>query len=405
MKEEIVQTLITARMLFDKAQELCIADDKYVASAGLVILQDAVELVLNACIVELEIDQMKTIDRMSFDELLGQLQSELQKSGKTIIKIQKLKAMNKERVIVKHYGHFAEPSTVRNFFESAKDSTDNLLCNVVGKDLQQVMLHEVIKPGDAKDFIQAACESIEKGNYFDVLVNTRKAIYVEIEEEYLIEGWKDYTPQKDLWSPYFFLRGGWKAPIYTRNKEWIDEHVKDPFDYIRLDHEKLRLDLIEWGITTQDFWNIWRLTPEVYRFMGSKKWIMKGELKYFREAATEENAKYCLDLAITVIVKKQRHRDLSRYLSSYYEFIHRLRVKIKKETPLYKKASKNSDIEQMLQVGLVLGVNYVITGGLDEETTFVHILNYEKDEGETLIIGYVDVNACEILEDTKKESD
>lgn len=324
MKAETVQTLITARILFDKAQELCIANDKYVASAGLVILQDAVELVLYACIVELGIDQKRNVDRIGFDELLGELRKELQKTEKKIIKLQKLKAMNKERVIVKHYGHFAEPATVRNFFNSAKTSTDDLLRKVVGKDLRGVMLHEVIKAGEAKDYIQAACEAIEKGDFFDSLVNTRKAIYVEIEDEYSIEGYRDYSQYQDFWFPP--LHGGWKAPFLTQNKEWIDENVRDPFDYIRLDHDRLRLDLLEWGVTTQDFWNVWRLTPEVYRFRESKKWIMKGELKHLREAATEENAKYCLSLAITVIVNKQRHHDLSRYLSSYYEIHHKLRV-------------------------------------------------------------------------------
>jgi hypothetical protein len=397
MKSETVQALVTARMLFDKSRELCLTDDKYSASAGLVILEDAVELILCACITELEIDDKKSIDFLTFHDLIR----EVRDAGKTVIRARDLKALHAARNSVKHHGNLAEPSTVRKFFDSAIDSMNGLLQQTVGKDLQNVMLHEVIKEGEAKDYIQEACKLMEKRDFFWALINIRKAIYVEIEEEYSIEQWANISKNNDILKRQL-VAGGRKAPWHTKNKEWIDKNVNDPFDYIQLDDEKVRLDLLEWGVTTEDFWNLWRLTPQVFRFKKSQKWVLKGELKYFKEGASEANARYCLDKAILLIMKKQKHYDLSRRLSDYEPW-HQLKVQIKQKTTLYEKASKNSKEVQQLQKGTVLNATYIVTSGLSENSKFIYILHKDKDE--TLIKGYVDSNVCEILEDSGKKTE
>ena len=90
MLNEIIQTLVTAKILFSKSQELCFSENKYNASAGLIILQDAVELVIHACLSELKVDHSKNLDHSSFDNLLGDLNKELKKNNGSVIKIQKL---------------------------------------------------------------------------------------------------------------------------------------------------------------------------------------------------------------------------------------------------------------------------------------------------------------------------
>ncbi len=392
MKPETVQALVTARILFDKARELCITDDKYSASTGLVILEDAVELILYACVTELAIDEKKNLGYLTFHTLL----KEVRNAGNKIIKARDLKSLHMGRNNVKHYGHLAEPTTVRKFFDSAKISMDYLLQQVVGKDLQDIMLHEVVKEGEAKDYIQEACELIEKKDFFWALINIRKAVYVEIEEEYSIEQWATVSNDDDYLKK-LFVAVGRKAPWYTKNKEWIEKNVNDPFDYIQLDHDKVRLDLLEWGVTTEDFWNLWRLTPQVFRFKKSQKWVLKGELKHFKEGASETNVKYCLDKATLLIMKKQKHHDLSRHLTDYEPW-HQLTVEIKQKAPLYEKASEISKEVKMLKKGTVLNAIYIVTSGLNEKKKFVYILHEDKDKN--LIKGYVDSSVCEILEDS-----
>jgi len=395
MKQETLNTLMVVRMLFDKAHELCSIDDRFIASAGIVILQDALELVLYACSIELGIDEEKSIENFTFDQLLG----ELQKRGKKIIKSGTLKALNKERVLVKHYGQVAEPATVRNYLDAARGAIDKLLVDVIGKDLTGIMLNELIHKEETRNLIEAACKLIDEGLYYDALVEIRKAIFIEVEEEYSVEGWKEHPRGKNIGILGSAGMGGWKAPWYAKNREWIEENVRCPFDYIQYDHEKLRVDLMEWGITTQDFWNLWRLTPQVYRFKDSKKWIVKGEFQYILEGATEENAKYCLDRAVSLVLKKQEHFDLGRYLSQgdYTE----IKIRSKKQQPIFTKAQKDSQVLGQLEEGKIYSAKAIVSG-LDGESEFVIISHFEL-EPTLFLFGYAQSEFCEIVEPAQQE--
>jgi hypothetical protein len=373
MKSETINIFIIAKSLFDKAQELCIVDDKYITSTGLLILQDALELVLYACLIELGIDQEKAIENFTFDQLIG----ELNKKGKRVNKSGTLKALNKQRVLIKHYGQLAEPETVKNLFNIARESIDALLHDVVGRNLQEVMLHDLIHKGEIKDYFKKAAQFIRDQKYFMALIEIRKAIFTEIEEEYSIEKWSDYEYGEErsyLWTMLF--RGGGKAPIYTRNKKWIEENVREPYDFIQFDHDRLRLDLLEWGVSTQDFWNLWRLTPKVFRFKESKAWIVKNEPGHIIEGATEGNAKYCLDRALSLIIKKQGHFDLSRSLNTAIES--KTKVRIKNDQPLFKKASTNSQIIAEVKKDDVFDLDSIIQG-FDGKEKFANIFKISKD--------------------------
>lgn len=388
MKQEPLNTLITARTLFDKAQELCSADDKYLASAGLVILQDALELVMYACLIELEADKDIAIETLSFDQLLGQLK----KMGKPVQKTGTLKALNKQRVIVKHYGQVAEPVTVRTYYEAAKSSADNLLKEVIGKDLQEILLAEAIKDGDIKKHITNSCNAIERKEYFDALVETRKAVYLAIEEEYSVFDWRDHPKAKVLGVLEILGKGGTKAPWHTKNKEWIDQNVHDPFDYVQLDHDRLRIDLLEWGITTQDFWNLWRLTPRVFFDKTAKTWGVNVDMQHF-SSASEENARYCLDRAVSVLIKKQNHLDLSRQLA--YGSESTFQVRLKSDQPLYAKASTKSEVRHTLQQGQNYHADAIVSG-LTEKDDFIKIAHMQ-DVDPRFLLGYVLDESCEIV--------
>lgn len=390
MKQETLNTLITARALFDRAQEMCTVDDKYLASAGLVILQDALELVLYACLVELDADKDTAIESLSFDQLLG----ELRKCGKHVHKSGTLKALNKQRVIIKHYGQVADPATVRNYYGSAKSSADTLLKDVVGKDMQDILLSEAVKNNDIKQHISDAAEAIDNKKYFDALVAIRMALYLAIEEEYSVFGWKDSPAAKEIGFFERLEKGGGKAPYYTKNKEWVEKYVHDPFDYVQLDHEGLRIDLLEWGVSTQDFWNLWRLTPRVFFDKESKTWEVNLDMQHFKGGANETNARYCLDRIVSILVKKQNHLDLSRQLGYSPEYA--FKVRIKNDQPLYAKASTKSEVRHTLQNGQQYQADAIVSG-LSEENSFVKI-SHVQDTEPKWIFGYVLYESCEIID-------
>lgn len=389
MKPEVLQILLTAKVLFDKAQELCSVEDKHTSSSGLIVLQDALEHIFLACLIQLGVDEKKSIENFSFDQLLGELKIE----GVKVVKSGTLKALNKQRVIIKHYGQVSDPSTVTNYYEVAQYAVNEILKQVVGKNLQEVMLHELIKNDEVKVCLTEAVSALEHRKYFDVLVNVRKAIFIEIESDYCIYEWRDSDPNKPL-GLLELTRRGINAPWYTRNKKWISENVKDPFDYIKLDRDRIRQDLLEWGASTQDFWNIRRLTPEAMRLDKHGDWLLKGELKHIRQGATEENAMYCLDRAVTLLYKKQAHHGLSRWLT--YTLEHELNVRIKHNEPLFRKASRESEKIAELSENTIYRAHAVVPG-LDGKGTFVRISHFQEEEPKYLN-GYVDMDACELLE-------
>jgi hypothetical protein len=403
MKTESLNALITARTLFEKAQDLCLVDDKYVASAGLVILQDAIELFFYSSLIELGIDETKDLERISFNQLIG----ELKKENIKVPKSGTIKALNKQRVIIKHHGQNAEPTTVRNYYYVAEQSVNSVLKQVFGKSVEEIMLQELITEGESKTYITNALEAFEKGEYYQALVETRKAIFVEVENEYCIYDWKDVTTKDKIEDTLtgglnWYFKGGIKAPVHTKNKEWIEQNVKNPFHYIQIDHDRMRMDLLEWGVSTHEFWNLWRLTPAVFRKNEKSRWIEKFETKFPTDAATKENALYCINRAISLISKMKGHFDLTRHIlhTSHHEF----RIEVKEKTPVYERASLVSKIIHQAEIGDVYTA-YSAFEDFDGNMIFAEITNFDEEilhqTKKKSFWGYIDYSKCKPLE-TKK---
>jgi hypothetical protein len=389
MKEEALHTLLVARTLFEKAQDLCAGDNKFVSSSGLVILQDSLELFFYACLIQLGVDEQRSIKYLPLDKQIEVLRG----AGVKMTKTTNISALNNSRINVKHYGKLADPSTVRTYLAACQAVVDSILEQVFGKTLREIMVYDLIKEGELRTYIENACKEIDAGRYYEALVEVRKAIFILIERDYSVEEWRDYDPA-DRKQGLLALFGlyGYKAPYYTRNKDWIAKNVKDPFDYVQLDHDNIRLDLIEWGVSTQDFWNIWRLTPRVFYSRKSKIWIVRGELKYLAEASTEENARYCVDRAISLILKKQSHFDYILALKGSYD--KKLKVKIKTDTNLYEKATTKSTVTDRLQTGSTFEVEAKVAG-LNEENTYFKLAHFDT-EGGKYYGGYVVFDDCEL---------
>jgi hypothetical protein len=227
MKNEVLHSLLTAKVLFYEAQDLCVVEDRFNASSGLIILQDALELIFLATLIEIGVDEVKALESFSFDQLIG----ELKKNNIKVPKSGTLKALNKQRVVIKHYGQVAEPGTASNYLEIAQQSIDEVLTQVFDKTLQEIMLHELIRDEEIKGYLTEACEALDQNKFFKSLVSIRKAIFVAIEIQYCIYDWRDVNQSEPL-GFLGFGRNGRNAPWHTRNKKWIKEKVRNPFDYI-----------------------------------------------------------------------------------------------------------------------------------------------------------------------------
>lgn len=355
MKEATVHSLVIARTLLEQAQPLCAADDRYIASAGLVILQDALEVVLYALLIELGVDEKKNLESKSFDELVGELKS----AGVVVPKSGTLKALNKQRVLTKHYAQVAEPITVRNYYDAASAAIDAMTATVVGKSIRELFIADILEDSESKEHLKAAEVAAAEGRYLDSLIETRKAIYVEFEDTYNIYGWRDHDGKQELGLLGMVGKGGWNAPSWTKNKKWIDENVKVPTDYIRIDYQHFRLQALELGIHTVELENLRHMTPDVFRIDNRSGWSVRYAAEFEANNATVENARYCLDRAVSILLKKQMHRSAARRPSSSIPF-EPPTVYIGNE--VYSRPDKASEVVHVVAEGF----NYRIKAILDD---------------------------------------
>ena len=367
MKDNVLAALMTARRLLTTSETLCSIRENHACSAGVVVLQDAVELVLLGALIELGVDEVRSLESLTFPEMVA----ELRRREVTVPKSGTVKAMNKHRVLVKHYGQTVDPDTAARYFSASRVCVDGVLKDVLGKKLVELFLHELVANAESRECLRLAQTALDAGRYFEAMIQIRKALFVEIEQDYSVYGWRDHSRSEPVGLLSGFGKGGIKAPYYMRNKEWIAANVREPFDYVQLDHGQIRGDLVEWGASTQDFWNVWRLTPPVFRADKESSWLVKREPRRFAEGAVEANVRYCLDAVIALILKKQDHFDLARYLSG--SMGGNVEVTACAEpTNVYAKATIDSEIAGALPMGTRMNVSSVVPG-LGTDDTFVYV--------------------------------
>ena len=161
-----------------------------------------------------------------------------------------------------------------------------------------------------------------------------------------------------------FSRGGRKAHYWTRNKEWIEKNVKDPIDYIQIDHERLRVDGMEWGVNTAELENLRRLTPDVFRPESGGAWHVRYDVLFPPNEATQSNARYCLDRAISILLRKQQHTKTKRWPRRDPRSDP---PPIYLESPVFEKASQESRVVHRIASEYEYTIDRIVSGFKPEE--------------------------------------
>ena len=374
MKQSTIESMLIARSLFEQAGPLCLSEDRHLASAGLIIIQDCLEIVFYALLLEKNLDETFDLNKKTFDELL----SLLNKSGYSVPKSTTIRALNKQRVIVKHHGQLAEPITVATYYKCAEYVIENLVLKVLGKRFREIFLTDLLQDGEAKNHLKAAEEFISQREYINALIEIRKSIFIEFESNYSLHGWREID--KNLDEPLgmkFLARGGLKTHRWMRNKQWVDNNVSDPTKYVQINFEDWRIDALEYGINTAELNNLQRLTPAVFRTRKGESWAVKINSFFTQNEACEADSKYCLDRAISIISKKQRHIGIAREPSEGK----RLNPQIYLGEHLYKRATTKSEVIHTIS----LKINYEIEELVDgfespEKFYFIRAWSDTKNE-------------------------
>jgi hypothetical protein len=385
MKDDVLHGLLTARTLFDTARTHCFVRDRHVASAGLIVVQDALELVLYSCLLEIGADEEKAIETLSFDQLLG----ELRQRGLRVVKSGTLKAMNKQRVLIKHHAQLAEPSAVQQYYQVSVLVADDLLKSVIGKPLQHVVIADAISNPELVDQVNDATAAINEQRYLDAMIATRKALYLAIESAYDTRRWAEHDG-RSFASAIGILSGKAKAPYYTRNRQWVAQNVSKPTDYIRLDYDLVTTEMLQIGIDPEEFFNVRRLTPDVYRL--DSRWTIAREPEH-DPAATEDNARYCLDVVVSIIRNQESRKDIIRPRPS-----RRMRATLLCDQPLLNRAARDASADgTTLLEGAAYDVQALVTGGMDGNEEYVEVL-YLQRQPPLMITGYIPRGVCVIEE-------
>ena len=152
-------------------------------------------------------------------------------------------------------GIFPNRKEINSYVGDTQKFLEEMCPKLFGVEYWTVSLVDLLEEGEAKSSLKTAEELHKTGNYADCLIECRKAFFVTFE--------KNYDTQDDLKDKFFFF--GSSAPYYARDKDYIRKNVKDHFDYVVLDHSQIDRDLTKEGTDHTSFWNVWRLTPKVYR--------------------------------------------------------------------------------------------------------------------------------------------
>ena len=304
MDIETIRRISLARHLFQLATSSLRSSNDLHLFAAVNLMQDAVEsfLIAIADHVGARIDPY-----MAFDKYFVNI-DERTKPKEVPFKT-KLLRLNRMRVDAKHHG--IQPArdecdrvsvSVREFFEEVSSS-------FLGVNFSTASALDLLEDGEVKRLLLQAKADRELGDLNGCSIGCRKAIYIGVEQRYNIVHFKDGEPKNNK-----LLVALSNAPFYTKNKEYIDQNVKNPTEFIKLDHSKVDSDLLKQGVDPTAFWNIWRLTPEVFRTR-EKNWVVKYDFNKLDDQLTADQADYIFSTTVDIFLAIDTHKKAIRLRS------------------------------------------------------------------------------------------
>lgn len=140
-------------------------------------------------------------------------------------------------------------------------------------------------------------------------------------------------------------------------------------------------NLTKEGIDHSTFWNVWRLTPRVYRSSKLETWAVLHEPAKFEEEGLKNRAAYVLENMIEIVLRRTLWRRSLRWIGSDKTYVINLKQPGAK---IYRKADKESEIIGATPPdALQLTANFG-TPGLNDDAFYWNV----SVDGDTLLTGY-----------------
>lgn len=362
MDIETIRRLSLARHLYQLGKSsLASPNDMYLFAAAN-LFQDAVEAFLIAIsdYVKAEVDQ-----NTKFDKYFVLINEKI--SPKELPFKNKLLRLNRIRVDSKHYGIQPARDECERVVVSVSEFFDEVASSVLGVNFSTVSTIDLLDEGEIKDLLLEAKAAGESADHEACVVACRKVLYVAVEHEYDISRFKEEKP-KGLLSAFS------SAPYYSKDPQYIQENVKDPTDFIVRDHSRIDQDLLKAGVDNTAFWNVWRLTPEVYRSI-DRRWVVKHDFGKLDSTTLPGNAEYVFATVVDIALAIQASRKAVRW-KQHGRYV----VELAREgVPIYEKADRSANVIAMTPVGITeIDTDYRVSG-LTDDGPYWHVHHMTKE--------------------------
>lgn len=367
MQQPVLSKLILAKRLLSLGRDHIAATNDLSLSIAANLLQDAVEVFLLGVSEHLNAG---VVPRTTFDQYFELINQRLQ--PKELPLKARLLALNKLRINSKHYGLPPAHSVIDGMDGTVREFFEDVTATVFNASFATLSLIDLLKPSPSAAFVREAEAHFQDEKYADCLIACRKAMYLRVEKAYDVARFR--TNNADGFNALLGL--GCSAPYFARNSAYIAEHVKEPTDYIVFDHNTLEMELLTSGMDRDAFWNVWRLTPQVYQPVGGKEWFVKYDLAKLEEEGIRDRAEYVLDATINLLIAEEKRRKGQRWSTVAHKFVATL---ARQGVAIYEKAALGSKVVRTTPDAVrQVTVDYW-TAAIDESGAFFwHVSDYSE---------------------------
>lgn len=364
MNKSTLNKLLLSRSLYHLAKENIGSASGIRLSIACNLLQDAVECFLLALSEHVNAGVGQRTD---FDKYFEQINLKI--APRELPFRLRLIALSKLRINSKHYGLEPAKSELEPLLITVLEFFNEVTRTEFGKEFATISLVDILRDCEAKNLLREAEHAFAAGDYPACLISCRKAIFLKFEWRY------DARPFQGEERTGGLMMIGSKVPYFARNRKYIDENVNEPTDYIMYDFSALEMELLKNGVDSVAYWNVWRLTPEVYRKNKDAPWIVKNDFHKFGADGILDRAEYVLLTTTEILFASDQNQNRTRS-PDYRRFYLTLR---RDAVPIYSKASKLSSVEQITTAGIrKLYCDYSVEG-LDDSGVFWHVVHGEGD--------------------------
>lgn len=330
MDERSVRHILLARYYLHLAADQLGSEAEAAKFAAINLFHEALETTLVTCADHLN---AKVPERSPIEAYLDRINQKL--DGQELPFRSRILQFNKARVAAKHHLTLPESSFLTLIGTVVPEFMQTAVRITFSKDLQEISLVDLIEDEEVAGHIRQAEAQRAAGDFYECLTSTRKAFYVQFERHYDIRKFSNLEEAKfrGLFSAFSSCR----APFHAKNPEYIQDRVTRPSDFIVFDHSALDAELMKEGLDVQTFWNIWRLTPEIYLHEDGR-WTVEYDFDLADDPQIRENCTYVLDNLISITLQRQARRKRSRSRSGAYRYIQTV-----PNAPFFKKALNGSE--------------------------------------------------------------